>query len=122
MVQVDPNAVSEVLASMLGYALRCSPPEGNVDVELVREAKAGWRGASHVMARLSVRHYGRAVDPGVRPPLFGQSFAADATGYASVVGIWFYVSRRLMELHQGELALDWPAGGGVRVTMRLPVH
>ena len=111
VAMVDPNAIEQIVANTLSYAMR-NAAEQPVDIELARDSS---------VARLAVRHRGRAMVEDRERPLFGQSFAAHASGYASGIGVWLYVSRKLAEMHGGDVTVEMPEDGGTRIIISVPV-
>jgi signal transduction histidine kinase len=68
-----------------------------------------------------VRDRGMTAPAEDRPRLFGRSFQVHSNAYASGLGLWLYVGRQLAELHGGHIDMEYPADGGTRVVVTLPL-
>lgn len=119
MALADWQACAQILDSMLSFALRCTPPDGTVEVALDSHHEQRPDGSRPEMAQISVSYRGRVIQNEDATPLFGRSFSSHSTGYASGLGVWLYVSRRLVEMHDGHLDVENP-DGGTRVTVSIP--
>jgi signal transduction histidine kinase len=111
---VDPLRVEQVLANLLGNAVKFSPPGSPVEVEL----SAG--GDGHV--RLAVRDRGVGVPPERRDRLFEPFHQAHGEGYGGGMGLGLYVSRQVAELHGGAIGAEFPSDGGARFVLTLPAE
>ena len=100
-VVADPVKLAWVVSSVLGNALRYSPPGGTVDVALA--AAAG-------EAELRIADQGPGLSPEVRDRLFDRSFA---TG--------LFLAREIIEALGGSIRADSEPGGGAAFTLRLPL-
>jgi signal transduction histidine kinase len=56
-----------------------------------------------------------------RARIFERFYQAHDTTYRSGMGLGLYVSRQIVELHGGEICAEFPADGGTRMTVRLPI-
>jgi signal transduction histidine kinase len=111
---VDPPCFEQVLFSLLDNAVRYSPGGGAIDVVLTA-ADSGY-------VELSVRDHGLGIPLDKRESLFDRYAAAHGEDYRSGMGLGLYVSRRLVELHGGEVRAEFPLNGGTRFLVRLPVE
>jgi signal transduction histidine kinase len=112
LVSADPTRVDQVLANLLGNAVKFTPSGGQIRVRVKDEAGA---------ALLSVEDSG----PGVRTELLAhifEPFARDpALGEHGGLGIGLALVKRLVELHGGSVHVEnLSARGGARFTVRLP--
>lgn len=69
---------------------------------------------------LAVRDHGLGVPPDKRDHLFDRYAAAHGEGYRSGIGQGLFISRRIVELHGGEIEAEIPVDGGTWVIVRLP--
>ncbi len=115
-VRVDGRALRQVLINLLSNAVKFTPSGGQVAVS----ASRGSGGAIIV----------RVVDTGCGIPeaelaqVF-QAFRSTEGGRArrgGCAGLGLWISRSLMELHDGTLSLDSAAGQGTRATITIPGH
>lgn len=113
VAQVDCIRLEQVLRNLLDNAVKYSPP-GQITVALLPEGD--W-------LRLSVRDHGPGVPPGARDRIFDRFYQArkeDRGGGG--LGLGLHVSKHIVELHGGSIAADFPAGGGTRIIVRLPMR
>lgn len=111
-VVVDPRRFEQVLTNLLDNAVRYSPDGGPIDVRLAY-AEAG-------IAELSVRDHGLGIPLEKRDHIFDRFSAAHGDEYRSGMGLGLNVSRRIVELHGGEIQVAFPLDGGSCFTVRLP--
>jgi signal transduction histidine kinase len=104
------------VANLLENAIKFSPPGSPVEVEL-REAGPG-------EMRLSVRDHGVGVAAEHRPHIFERFYQAHPEQHTAggvSLGLGLYICRRIVELHGGAIRAEFPADGGTRVLVRLPI-
>jgi signal transduction histidine kinase len=112
VARVDRRVFEQVVVGLIANAARFSPPGSTVEVDVDR-ADDGRR------ACVAVRDHTATAGVEYRPGLFDGKIAP-AASYFSGTGIGLYVSRRLVELHGGELAIERAAGGGARIIVTVP--
>lgn len=113
-VVADPDRVRQILAMLLDNALRYTPADAAVEVEV------GTRGPETVAVR--VRDHGRGIPPAERERVFDRFHRLHDDGQASAagIGLGLYIGRRLARAMQGDLLLlDTPAGEGATFELRL---
>ena len=64
---------------------------------------------------------GLGIPPEQRGQVFERFHQAHADEHRSGMGLGLYISRQILELHGGRIALEAPADGGTRVVVTLPV-
>jgi signal transduction histidine kinase len=121
VAQVDRRLLEQLMSSAIGNGIRASPPRQPVEVELVVQQDAVPAGDGPATARLSVRDYGTPLPVEDPPRLFGRSFQVYSNAYASGLGLWLHVGREVMRLHGGHIGVEYPADGGTRVVLDLPL-
>jgi protein-histidine pros-kinase len=109
--QWDWDRLGQVLANLLGNAVKYSPAGGRVVVQI--EATDGG-------ARLRVRDEGPGIVPEHLPKLFERFYRAGGTG-AGGLGLGLYISRMLVEAHGGTIAAESEPGAGSTFTVTLPL-
>ena len=108
----DRDRVLQVLANLLGNAVKFTPPGGRITVETRRVGDEAW---------VSVRDTGPGIPEPSRAHLFERHWQARETaGQGSGLGL--YIARGLVESHGGRLWLDGEAGGGATFTFSLLTH
>jgi signal transduction histidine kinase len=110
---VDSLRVEQVLTNLLDNAIKFSPDGGLVEVVLAQPTPTS--------AQLSVRDHGIGVPHGKRGQIFERFFQATENNFRSGLGLGLYVSRHIIELHGGTLCADFPAEGGTRMIVELPL-
>ncbi len=108
----DPGSVARILRILLENAVRVSPPDGEVTVEL-RNGDA---------AELSVCDDGPGVLPEERELIFERFQRGRDTRGQAGFGLGLAIGRELAERMGGELRHDAPDRGGAKFTLRLPAQ
>ncbi len=115
----DADKLEKVVVNLLSNAFKFTPSAGEVAVRL-RVAGApdapGW-------LELTVRDTGRGIAPEHLPHVFDRFYQADAsdTRAHEGTGIGLALTKELVELHGGTLALASAPGRGTTATVRLPL-
>jgi signal transduction histidine kinase/DNA-binding response OmpR family regulator len=111
-VVLDRLRVRQVLLNLLTNAARCTA-RGHVEVELVLRERD---------VRVVVRDTGPGIPPDVLPRLFERHAAADRSGADGPAGsgLGLPISRRLVELHGGEMGATNRPGAGSELWFTLP--
>lgn len=110
--RVDPLRLGQVLTNLFENGLKFSPPGSAVRADLEREA--GW-----VVIR--VRDHGPGIPTEERGLVFDRFYQAEDAERQGGMGLGLYVSKQLVELHGGTIAIESPEDGGTCVVVRLPV-
>jgi two-component system sensor histidine kinase BaeS len=114
-VQVDVDRMGEVLANLLGNALRHTPPAGVVTLAAARMSGG---------LRLTVSDTGEGIDPRDRPRVFDRFYRGERSRARSGVegsGIGLTIARALVEAHGGTITLaDGSGEPGTRIEIDLP--
>lgn len=112
----DPNALTVLLANLVGNALRYTPAGGKVDL---------WCGRVDDAVVLRVDDDGPGIVPAERERVFDRFYRTDdaSTGphgeHGSGLGL--AIVRRIAERHHASVALlDGPSGRGLRAEVRFP--
>jgi len=113
VAEVDPVGIEQVMSNLLDNAIKYSPDGGQIDVEV------GRADAEHV--RLAVRDHGIGIPPEKRAEIFGRFYQAHAEDHRSGLGLGLYISRQIVALHEGQIAVEFPPDDGTRFVVTLPV-
>lgn len=108
-VEFDPVRIRQVLENLLSNALRYTPAGGTIAVTGERAGDA---------IRLAVIDSGRGVPAEALPRIFDR-FAKSADSGGSGLGL--AIARSLVEAHGGTIAASATPGGGLTVTVTLPI-
>lgn len=116
VIDIDPTLISRVVYNLLINALKFSPYDGKITVELNSENGSG-------TARLSVRDEGPGIPPDYISRLFdkneqGRRYRAheDRAGY----GLGLVFSQLAVEAHDGSIWAESESGGGTTFVVELP--
>jgi signal transduction histidine kinase len=115
-VEADTVRLSQVIRNLLSNALKYSPSEKPVVLQLSRARST---------VRLSVRDEGPGIPQSARAQLFNRYFRVPGIavqhGPSKGVGLGLYIARRLVELHGGEIGVESELGAGSTFWLTLPV-
>lgn len=112
VVEVDSMRLEQVVANLVGNAVKYSPNGGPVEVTL--------REPDPSRIELSVRDWGLGIPPERRQNLFDRFYQAHGEGHFGGLGLGLFVSRQIVELHGGTIDADFPESGGSRFVVVLP--
>lgn len=112
-VSADPDRLERILLNLIGNALKFSPPESKVMIE-VRESTDG-----DVMISISDRGKGLSDEDSAR--IFRRFFQADSTKKPGGIGLGLYISRLLVEAHGGRIWVESIVGKGSTFRFTLPL-
>ncbi|MFF9274208.1 ATP-binding protein [Streptomyces griseosporeus] len=112
-VHADPDRLRQVVANLVGNALRATPPGGTVTLALRRDRER---------AVVEVRDTGTGIAAEDLPHVFDRFWRADpargrATGGS---GLGLAVARQIVLDHGGTIGVDSAVGAGTTVTVTLP--
>jgi len=114
LATADASRLGQVIDNLLENAIRYNPDRGTIDVQLTRLG-ADW-------LEISVRDDGPGIPVDQREGLFEPYYRAHAASHRSGLGLGLYVNRQVIKRHGGELVVEFPATGGTRFVIRLPVR
>jgi signal transduction histidine kinase len=112
-IRHDPQRVGQVMANLIGNALKFTPPGGTVTVE-VRPQRGG--------AAVVVRDTGVGIDTTELPHIFERFYrgsqASEARGSGSGLGL--AIVKSIVDMHGGRVAVESRLGTGTTFTVTLP--
>jgi signal transduction histidine kinase len=111
-VSADPVSLQRVFRNLLDNAVKFTPPGGRVRVRV---------GADGTHALVTVSDTGVGMTPEERARAFEYAFRGQAARGIEGRGLGLGVSRELVELSGGTIALSSEQGQGSDVTVRLPL-
>jgi signal transduction histidine kinase len=111
-IQADALRLEQVLTNLVDNALKYSPSDSPVDVEL-EEGPTG-------SVRIVVADRGPGVPASLRKSIFDRFYRAEETIGAHGVGLGLFVSRQIVLLHGGRIEVQERPGGGSRFVVTLP--
>ncbi len=107
-IEADPTQLDLVMTNLLENAVRHSPSDRPVAVEVAAEAD---------FVRVSVLDHGPGLDAIIRD----DPFVAYATGAGGSTGIGLTTCKAIVEAHGGTIAAGDNPGGGARFTFTIPI-
>ena len=116
-VSLDPLRIEQVVTNLIDNAIKYSPEGGEIEVRLTSDAATG-------LAEIVVRDHGVGVPPEHRDHIFDRFYQAHAGGPLTSMagmGLGLYISRQIVELHDGSIVAEFPEDGGTRFIVVLPV-
>ncbi len=111
MALCDRERILQVLANLLGNAVKFTPAGGTVTVEARSEAGE---------VRVAVRDTGPGIPEHEQPRLFVRYWQARGTAHRGS-GLGLYIARGLVEAHGGRLWVESVPGAGSTFTFTLPL-
>ena len=113
-VRCDPERNWQVLMNLLSNALKFSPPETGIEVELSRKDK---------MVEVAVRDHGPGISPENLPRLFHKFSRVGGPELEAVrgTGLGLYISKTLVEAQSGRIRVESVIGRGSTFAYTLPI-
>ncbi|MER3396797.1 MAG: hypothetical protein C4318_03280 [Acidimicrobiia bacterium] len=114
-VYVDPDRITQVLANLIGNALKYSDPGSPVEVR--SRLQDGW-------VHLEVKDSGYGIDPDTLSKLFTMFTRSSDERVRQLpgTGLGLYIAKRLVALHGGEIEVMSRPGEGSTFTVILPIE
>lgn len=110
---VDGSRIEQVLINLVGNAVKFSPVDSPIEVQVSRSGDD---------LRIAVRDHGAGVPPQDQERIFDQfAQAANAAGHGGL-GLGLFICREIVTLHDGALTLENPTDGGARFVVVLPLN
>jgi signal transduction histidine kinase len=110
---VDPIRLEQVLANLLDNAIKHSPHGEPIVVTLSQPMSD--------TLELTVSDRGVGIPIEARDRIFERFFQARSDDATRGLGLGLYVSRKIVELHRGQIRADFSPDGGTRFVVTLPV-
>jgi signal transduction histidine kinase len=112
----DPVRIGQVVANLVGNAIKFTPRGGKVRVEVAQEARGS--------ASITVSDTGIGIDPAELPRIFDRFFrgsrANEARGSGSGLGL--AIVRSIVEMHGGTVSVESRLGAGTTFRVVLPAQ
>jgi signal transduction histidine kinase len=113
VAEIDSLRIEQVLTNLLENAIKFSPAGGMIRINAY-ESDSGW-------LRIAVQDSGPGVPETERERIFERFYQIDNAGNANGMGLGLYISRQIVTLHGGTIAVEAPSSGGTRFVIQLPV-
>ena len=115
--EVDCSRIEQVIANLVGNAIKYSPPDAPVAVTLRR------RGGN---AHLAVRDEGTGISADALPHVFERFYRAPGaqvlSGPTSSLGLGLYICKVLVEQHGGRIGVESKQGRGSTFWFTVPIR
>jgi signal transduction histidine kinase len=111
---VDTLRMEQVLTNLLDNAVKYSPEGGDIIVDVSSTASDA--------VQISVRDYGIGIPGASLGRVFDRFYQAHENSSTSGMGLGLYISRQIVELHGGQIAVSVPVDGGSRFIVTIPSH
>ena len=112
VAEFDEVRMQRVLQNLIGNAIKFSPPEHPIDIELSATPHA---------ARIRVRDRGVGVPPNERSRIFDRGYRASTATGVPGTGLGLFISAEIVKRHGGAIACEGPPDGGTVIEVRLPL-
>lgn len=112
---VDAIRLEQVLVNLLSNAVKFSPEGTAIDIR-------AWTADDTETLHITVTDHGVGIPPERRSQLFDRFYQAHGEGFLGGMGLGLYVSRQIIDLHNGQLKAEFPDEGGTRFVIRLPLR
>ncbi len=110
MIDGDPDRIQQVLANLIDNARKNAPSDLAIEVSLVQAEN---------VARLIVEDHGPGIDSDQLERVFDK-FVRGRTGAVSGTGLGLYISRKIVDAHQGRIWVESSPGESTRFIVELP--
>jgi hypothetical protein len=114
IAEVDGDRIHQVIDNLVGNAIKYTDA-GRITVHIGQGAPDG-------AIRIQVSDQGRGIAPRDRDALFTPFYRLRSAAESAVpgLGLGLYITRELVEAHDGTISIDEAPGGGARFTITLP--
>jgi len=107
---VDGMRIEEVVVNLIDNAVKYSPPDTAIDVELASTPDA---------IQIAVRDRGPGIRTEERERIF-EPFHRLSTTAGPGIGLGLHIAKEIVELHGGTLTVEDPVDGGSRFVVTVP--
>jgi len=107
---VDGMRIEEVVVNLIDNAVKYSPPDTAIDVELTSTPDA---------IQIAVRDRGPGIRTEERERIF-EPFHRLSTTAGPGIGLGLHIAKEIVELHGGTLTVEEPVDGGSRFVVTVP--
>lgn len=116
VVLAEENKIRQVLANLIGNALRFTPPDSPIEIGVGVDA-------TRRLAILSVIDHGEGIPPQIRGKIFERFWRADSSRQRATggSGLGLAIVAAIVQAHHGEVEVVETPGGGATFRVMLPL-
>jgi signal transduction histidine kinase len=116
VVSIDPRRIEQVVSNLISNAIKYSPDGGDIEINVHADK-------SYHTAVLSVRDYGIGIPVYQQGRIFSRFMRADNANAHNIggTGLGLYLSRELVERHNGRIWFESVEGQGSTFYVSLPI-
>jgi two-component system OmpR family sensor kinase len=107
----DPDALTQVLLILLDNALKFTPADGTVSVDVTMDRR---------LVSIAVRDTGPGIAPEALPRIFDRFYQGDAARAGTGTGLGLAIAKTLVEGQHGSIVVRSEVGRGSTFTVTLP--
>lgn len=115
VARVDPFRYEQVISNLLDNALKYSPAGGTIELIL------GKTPADDGSFTLSITDQGLGIPVERRAHIFERFYQAHDTNMVNGLGLGLFICREIIQLHGGEIRVEFPPEGGTRFIVTVPL-
>lgn len=114
--ELDPDRLAQLVSNLVGNALKHSPPDSTVKVQLTRGEDGGGEGGVVLM----VHNRGTPIPLREQASIFEPFVQRGSAATRDGLGLGLYISQEILRAHGGTLVVDSSEERGTRFTARFP--
>lgn len=111
MVYGDSLRLGQVVTNLVSNSLKFSPQATVIEITITALLNS---------VQLTVRDHGPGIPDSIRPHIFERFIQGHAETYQSGLGLGLFITKQIVELHNGSISVKYPEDGGTSVTVMLP--
>lgn len=111
-ILADSTRLEQVVINILDNAVKFSPRNSPIKVDLTLTADK--------QVYLAVSDNGPGIAPEMRDHIFDRFYQVQTRNSTQGMGLGLYITRQIVELHQGQIRAEFPEEGGTRMVVQLP--
>jgi PAS domain S-box-containing protein len=111
-VLIDPVRFEQVMTNLVNNAIKFSPEGGRIELALTLESNGS--------LRFTVTDEGIGVPDSELAAIFSRFYQGISASHLSGLGLGLYITREIVKLHGGDIAVEHPDHPGARFVVTLP--
>ncbi len=113
LLPIDYVEMKRVLHNLISNASEYSPINGEIIIELFeKDQKLG----------ISVQDFGQGIESENKNEIFGKYMTLAKKNKKVGTGLGLYITKRIVEAHEGEISIESKIGHGTTITILLPIY